>query len=321
MREQAENRMRLRKFVRFCVWSLVVLVVVLTVANLTVAKLPEMPQADGKYISLRGKDIHYFEQPGAGVPVVMIHGLPGTHKDFDPVIPHLRGVHVISIDRPGFGSSRGGRAPYQDQIDIVHELLTKRRLAPAVLVGWSFGGTVALGVARRYPQDVAKMILIAPAAGGMRSFTKDTMQARYLRFSQLPVVKSVIKHTYGNIALRLSAHFGARGVFAPHPIDPAYEDRLLEVTLSPGNLQAFSSEQLEYNETMRWVDDNVPQIAVPSVQIAATGDQLVPAKHARRLADTLPKTELMTVEGNHMIPYTHPDVVAGEIREAMAASP
>jgi hypothetical protein len=79
MRE-TQKTPKLRRFGRVCVSSLVVLVVVLTVANLTVAKLPVMPEADGKYISLRGKEIHYFEQLGRGVPVVMIHGLPGTQR-------------------------------------------------------------------------------------------------------------------------------------------------------------------------------------------------------------------------------------------------
>ena len=62
--------------------SLVVLLVAVVVVNNTVARLPPMPSAEGKYISLRGKEIHYFEQPGQGVPVVMIHGLPGTHEDY-----------------------------------------------------------------------------------------------------------------------------------------------------------------------------------------------------------------------------------------------
>ena len=60
---------------------------------------------------------------------------------------------------------------------MVHELLTALKLAPAVLVGHSSGGTLALGVARRYPQDVASLILVAPAAGGLRSNTMDVLQA------------------------------------------------------------------------------------------------------------------------------------------------
>lgn len=306
----------MRRLMRFGVWSLATMVVVLTVVNMTVAKLPPMPAADGKYISLRGKEIHYIEQPGDGIPVVMIHGLPGTHQDVDPVMPQLRGAHVISIDRPGFGWSKGGWLPYQEQIDLIHEMLAQLRLCPAILVGHSFGGTLAIGVARRYPQDVAKMILVAPAAGGMRSYTADRLQARYVRFSQLPVVNWIVKHTYGNVALSTSAHFAVRHAFEPGSVAPNYEERLRSVALTPGNIDAYSREVLEYDRTMQWVDENVPGIHVPSVVIAARSDKLVPFEHAERLAQTLSGTELITVEGSHMIPYTHPDVVAAEIRAA-----
>ena len=52
--------------------------------------------------------------------------------------------------------------------------------------------------------------------------------------------------------------------------------------------------------------------------IGALGDQLVEIDHVRRLAETLPGTELNTVDSNHVIPYTHPDVVATQIRQAVA---
>jgi Predicted hydrolases or acyltransferases (alpha/beta hydrolase superfamily) len=115
----------LRRVRRLCVWSLVIAAVVIVVVNLTVARLPTMPSADGKYISLRGKEIHYVEQPGQGVPIVLLHGQPGTYKDFEKVTPELPGLHLISIDRPGYGWSRGGWLPYQDEIDLVHELLAR----------------------------------------------------------------------------------------------------------------------------------------------------------------------------------------------------
>jgi pimeloyl-ACP methyl ester carboxylesterase len=303
----------MRRFVRFGVWSLVVLAIVLTVANLTVAKLPAMPQADGIYISLRGKEIHYFEQPGQGPPVVMIHGLPGTHKDFDPVLPHLRGRHVIAIDRPGFGWSKGGWLPYQEQIELVHEMLTQLRLSPAIVVSHSFGGTLTLGLARRYPQDIAKMILVAPGAGGLRSKTPDVLQAHYIQFSQLPVISTVIDVIAGNLIKRVSAIPAAGHAFEPKPVDPTYERRLLSVTMTAGNLASYASEELEFDDTLRWVDHNVAEIHVPSVIIAADDDKLVSFDHARRLADTLPQTQLLTVDGNHMIPYTHPEVIAAQV--------
>ena len=317
MAEQTRKYPKLR-LGRLVVWSVVVLLVALVVVNLTVARLPEMPPAGGRYISLHGKEIHYFEQPGPGVPVVMIHGEPGSHKDFDPVVAELPGVHLISIDRPGFGWSKGGWLPYQEQIDVVHELLTALKLAPAVLVGHSFGGTLALGVARRYPQDVASLILVAPAAGGLRSNTMDVLQARFIRFSQWPVVRTVVDATVGDVIKRISATSGAENAFAPEPVDPAFEQRLLSVGMTPGNLDALASDELEFNDTSRWVDENVSQIRVPSMIVGALGDQLVDIDHVRRLAETLPGTELITVDGNHVIPYTHPDVVATQIRQAVA---
>ncbi|RDH77467.1 alpha/beta hydrolase [Mycolicibacterium moriokaense] len=316
MAEKTRNRTKLRTLVRVCVWSLVVVIIAVVVANNTVAKLPAMPAADGKYISLRGKDIHYIEQAGQGIPVVEIHGLPGTCKDFDPVLPDLQGRHVIAIDRPGFGWSKGGWLPYQDQIDVVHEFLTQLHLAPAILVGHSFGGTLALGVARRYPQDVAKLILAAPGAGGLRSTPMDKFNAYYAKFSELPVVAPVLDFTANDVFRRVAATAGVDRAFAPGDVDPGYKQRLLAVSMTSGNLAAFASDQLAFDDTSRWLDENVPAIRVPSVIIGAADDHLVPIEHARRLADTLPGSQLVTVDGSHMIPYTHPDVIAAQVKGA-----
>ena len=98
MAEQTRNHPK-RRLVRLVVWSVVVLLVALVVVNLTVARLPGMPPADGRYISLHGKEIHYVEQPAQAVAVVMIHGQPGSHQDFDQVVAELPGLHLY-FDRP-----------------------------------------------------------------------------------------------------------------------------------------------------------------------------------------------------------------------------
>ena len=83
-----------------------------------------------------------------------------------------------------------------------------------------------------------------------------------------------------------------------------------------GDLAAFASDQLEFDDTSRWVDENVPQIRVPSVIIGGENDHLIGIDHMRRLAETLPNTKLITVDGSHMIPYTHPDVIAEQVKSA-----
>jgi hypothetical protein len=62
MAEQTRKHPKLR-LGRLVFWSVVVPLVALVVVNLTVARLPEMPPASSKSISLHGKEIHYFERP------------------------------------------------------------------------------------------------------------------------------------------------------------------------------------------------------------------------------------------------------------------
>ena len=66
---------------------------------------------------------------------------PGSHKDFDPVVADLPGLHLISIDRPGLRLVEGGWLPYQEQIDWSTSYYALK-LAPAILVGQSFGGSL-----------------------------------------------------------------------------------------------------------------------------------------------------------------------------------
>jgi hypothetical protein len=82
---------KLRRVGRLCVWSLVIGAVVIVVVNLTVARLPTMPPADGEYISLRGKEIHYVEQPGQGVPIVLLHGQPAPTRISKRWLPNCPG--------------------------------------------------------------------------------------------------------------------------------------------------------------------------------------------------------------------------------------
>jgi len=296
------------------------LVAVLAGVNLTVARLPQMPAAGGSFISLRDKDIHYIEQSGTGPLVVLIHGLPGTAEDFTSVMARLPGRHVIALDRPGFGWSKGGWLPFQDQVDVVHELIGRFGGGPAVVVGHSYGGSVALAVAARHPDDVGQLVLVAPAGGGMRAETKSTVEARYLKATQLPVVGDIIAAVFANLLLRISADTGLRNAFHPAPVQDEYRRRLLSVSMSPGNLAALADDRLEFNSAMEWLDAHVGDVRAPTSVVAADQDQLVPLANIRALVGALPHgAELTVLDGGHMIVETHPDVIADRIRSAITS--
>ncbi len=89
--------------------------------------------------------------------VIALHGWGRNHRDFDRC---LEGLNAVSIDLPGFGASpappqAGGAALYAD---LVSPILDTCR-TPAVLVGHSFGGRVAVHLAERRPAAIGGLVL------------------------------------------------------------------------------------------------------------------------------------------------------------------
>jgi pimeloyl-ACP methyl ester carboxylesterase len=106
-----------------------------------------------------------FGEPyGRGeVRIVWLHGWARRGKDFTAAATDLalRGVASVALDLPGFGASpvpaeAGGARHYAD---LVMPALEEIGAGPFVLVGHSFGGTVACVVAARHPELVRSLVL------------------------------------------------------------------------------------------------------------------------------------------------------------------
>jgi pimeloyl-ACP methyl ester carboxylesterase len=117
--------------------------------------------------------------PVAERVVVFCHPAPGSSVfDPDPDESANRGVHIVSLDRPGYGSSDPwpfGTWPSiaraaDDIAEYVRDM--KRFEGPIGVVrpptigiaGWSAGGRVALAVAARHPDLVDRVAVIATPA-------------------------------------------------------------------------------------------------------------------------------------------------------------
>jgi pimeloyl-ACP methyl ester carboxylesterase len=281
-------------------------------------RAPKPPPA-GRFAAVAGsRMIHYLERAGDGIPIVLLHGMPGTHLDFERVIAGLPGAHTIAIDRPGYGWSQGGPIDFQRQIDLVPELLNQLGIERAVLVGHSLGGLLSLGVAARHPKVVAGLALIAPSGGGLRSGPFRMGAARMVRVTQLPGVRQLNEVTIGGLIRRVGAWVDGRFAFAPDPVDPLYRSRLNSVTLHDDNLRAMAADRLAYHRNIDWIDERVPALEVPAVVVLAEGDRPIPINHGRRLAAALRGSELIEVPGGHMLPIVQPAVVVRAIQRASA---
>jgi pimeloyl-ACP methyl ester carboxylesterase len=101
-----------------------------------------------------------------GVRVIFVHGSPGLGEEWMPFLAAVPPGHLyLAPDRPGYGES--GETPISDlqmQADALKPLLGTQVHDPVVLVGYSYGGPVALRLAADNPDRVAGLLLVAAAA-------------------------------------------------------------------------------------------------------------------------------------------------------------
>ena len=110
----------------------------------------------------------YYEEQGAGTPILCIHGTSSSALVWEREMSEIstRG-RCIMYDRRGcFRSERPD--PYfttavTDHGDDAAALLGVLDATPAVIIGRSYGGAIAVDLARRYPDKVIALALLEPA--------------------------------------------------------------------------------------------------------------------------------------------------------------
>lgn len=118
------------------------------------------------WLPLPASDSLAFSKEGKGASVVLIHGLGGNRSVWAGWVKALKVGHaVLTVDLPGHGDSAApplkGQAVDLDAVALdLAQLIRKQKLAPAILVGHSLGGQMALRVAAADPGAVQGVILL-----------------------------------------------------------------------------------------------------------------------------------------------------------------
>ena len=104
---------------------------------------------------------------GEGQPVVLLHSNAGDRREWQSAMGRLGTDHqAIAYDRRGFGETQAEREDHSAVEDLTAVLDAVTKGAPAVLVGCSMGGKIALDTALRHPARVRGLVLIAPSVEG-----------------------------------------------------------------------------------------------------------------------------------------------------------
>jgi len=261
-----------------------------------------------------------YQEP-EGLPLVLLHGAGCNLQDmwlalgWRLIVARRR---VIVVDRPGAGwSGRRGRTSSSPAVQaaVLRDILDRRGVARAVLVGHSWGGALALAFALDYPQRTAGLVLLSPP-----THPHLRRMSRLYRPLAAPIFGWLFAHT---LALPLAAaafDAGIRTAFAPQLPPPDYLRRSAAfLLLRPA---AFLANAQDIADLQGFLAQQAPRygdLAVPTVIVQGDCDGIVPIeKHAKALAAAAPCAKLVVLPGiGHMPHHVATDRVVAEIEEMM----
>ena len=132
---------------------------------LTVCALPAFAAAAPKpttgHATIKGVD-YYYEVHGKGEPLVLLHGGLMSTDSFAPAMPTFTGGRqVILVDLQGHGRTTLGNRPIRCEAiaDDIDTLLGQLGRTQVDVLGYSFGGCVALRLAVQHPDRVRRLVL------------------------------------------------------------------------------------------------------------------------------------------------------------------
>lgn len=109
----------------------------------------------------------WVETAGSGAPVVLLHaGVADRRMWREQVAALAPSFRAVAYDRRGFGRTQHADERYSHVGDLLAVLDAIDPARPAILVGCSQGGRIALDTALAFPGRVRALVLVAPAISG-----------------------------------------------------------------------------------------------------------------------------------------------------------
>jgi pimeloyl-ACP methyl ester carboxylesterase len=254
---------------------------------------------------------------GSGEPLVLVHGGWSDRNNWLPVAPGLaRSFSVVAYDRRNHGLSENGRpGSRHDQEDDLAALIEGIAGEPTNVVGTSFGGSIAIGLASRRPDLVRRLIVHEPP---LVSVAADDPEAGPQLDAVKATVQAVLARVEGGDAAGAAEQFVEEVALGPGAW--ALLPQPLRQTMM-GAAEAFAAEQRD----PLW--DHIDVGALRDIEcpvLITQGDQspawfrLIVAK----LAEATQHAEIHTYHGAGHAPHiTHPDDYLAAVTESLTRLP
>ena len=270
-------------------------------------------RAESLFVKIDDANLH-FVMKGSGRPVVLIHGNPGSCQDWSRLyLPISNRYRAVAFDRPGHGhSERPNHRPItvEVQAEMLHAALTQLGIERPIIVGHSWGGSLALVYAVEFPANVSGLVLLAPAA-----YESDDGVSFLSKLPGWPLIGDLLNFMFTPLLAPWLVRTDIAKAFAPDPVPKKYLRHVLAEWTLPKKVKWYSVDDALLNSSLPKFAGRYPEIAVPVAIVTGDADQIVPAaQNAERLHQALPDSHLhLLPRTGHQIPSTRPEAVLAAI--------
>jgi pimeloyl-ACP methyl ester carboxylesterase len=251
------------------------------------------------YAEVNSQRLFYNDTGGDGPPIVFSHGLFMDGSMFDHQVQALSDRYrCITWDERGHGQTGDATAPfsYWDSADDVAALLRSLGIERAVLAGMSQGGYLSLRAALAHPDLVQALILIDTQAA--------TENPELMPYYQQLLERWLTQGMDDELAATIEAIILGQGYADAARWKSSWKQ------LGAANLQQLFTTLAERDD----ITDRLGEIRVPALGIHGQQDAAISVDRAQALADGIPDSELVLIEGaGHASNLTHAAAVTPHI--------
>ncbi len=249
----------------------------------------------------------YVRTVGVGPDVVVLHGGPGAHHDY--LLPQFDaladGRRLRYYDQRG-----GGRSPvrrdvpvgWQEHVADLHALVEHWDIDAVTLLGYSWGGALALLYAASYPERVGRLALVSPAP--LDREQREEFHRRFAERQRSPEVQqarddlrsSAMRERDPDGYQKRSFELAVAGYFR----DPSRARDLTPFRVT-GRTQDAVWESVAATD-LRAELDELAELCIPALVIHGRHDP-IPLDAAERVADLLCDARLEVLEHSGHVPH------------------
>jgi len=253
---------------------------------------------DGK----RAAGVYYEEHGTDGEKLVWLHGYGCDTSLFEKVIPHFSEYHSYVFDLPGHGESADVDADgtVVGFAGPIVAALDELELDEFTIIGYSIGGATGMRISMDHPDRVRQLIGVTPwyAAGGDKDDPTLTAFAEEWRH------EDAIREVFDSMAVELPSPW-TEVLVASH------------MKVSERCWRGFYIDGAKISQA-----DELPNVEVPVTYILGIEDTVVDFRKSLEDIKVLKNGRGVALPGvGHLFAYEDPELLAREVRLALAASP